>query len=166
MITLTTPGGSEHKVKRQGDDLLLDGHPVNWDMIKTGTNRYHVLMNDKSFDAELLTVDEESKKVIVKINNKTIALKAETEYDLLLKKLGLDKAISKKVNELKAPMPGLVLKILVTEGQLLKPGDSILVLEAMKMENVLKCTGEATIKSIKVKPGDKVEKNQLLVVMN
>ena len=92
-------------------------------------------------------------------------MKVEDEYDQLLHKLGMDKALTKKVNELKAPMPGLVLRILVEEGQAIKQGDSLLVLEAMKMENVLKSMGDGVIKQLKVKAGDKVEKNQLLIVM-
>ena len=85
--------------------------------------------------------------------------------DQLLKKLGMDKALTKKANELKAPMPGLVLRILTEEGRAIKQGDSLLVLEAMKMENVLKSMGDGIIKQLKVKAGDKVEKNQLLIVM-
>jgi biotin carboxyl carrier protein len=71
--------------------------------------------------------------------------------------------LSNKVNDLKAPMPGLVLKVLVAEGAEVKKGDTLLVLEAMKMENNIKATHDVNIKQILIKPGDKVEKNQTLI---
>jgi biotin carboxyl carrier protein len=77
--------------------------------------------------------------------------------------LGLDNLQSSKVAELKAPMPGLVLSVLVKEGDEVKKGDNLFVLEAMKMENIIKSPADVTIKSIKIKASDKVEKNQVLI---
>jgi biotin carboxyl carrier protein len=60
-------------------------------------------------------------------------------------------------------MPGMVLSVSVAEGQQVQKGDPLLVLEAMKMENVIKSPGEGTVKSIAVKAGAAVEKNALLI---
>jgi biotin carboxyl carrier protein len=57
----------------------------------------------------------------------------------------------------------LVLSVLVKEGDEVKKGDNLFVLEAMKMENIIKSPADVTIKSIKIKPSDKVEKNQVLI---
>ncbi|HNH66215.1 MAG TPA: biotin/lipoyl-binding protein, partial [Bacteroidia bacterium] len=73
---------------------------------------------------------------------------------------------AQKVNDLKAPMPGLVLDILVSEGQTIQKGDSLLVLEAMKMENNLKAINDAVVKKINVSKGDKVEKNTVLIELS
>jgi biotin carboxyl carrier protein len=81
----------------------------------------------------------------------------------LLHSLGLDSLASKKVNDIKAPMPGMVLNILVTEGQEVKKGDGLIVLEAMKMENILKSPTDGVIKKIAITKGVAVEKNQLLI---
>ena len=70
---------------------------------------------------------------------------------------------SAKVNDLKAPMPGLIVDIKVKVGDTVKKGDIILILEAMKMENVLKATGEGIIKAIKIAPKQNVEKNQVMI---
>ena len=83
--------------------------------------------------------------------------------DELLHELGMDAIASTKVNDLKAPMPGLVLDILVKEGEKINKGDTLIVLEAMKMENSLKAIADATVKKISVKKGNTVEKNQVLV---
>ncbi|HNM32873.1 MAG TPA: biotin/lipoyl-binding protein, partial [Chitinophagales bacterium] len=65
----------------------------------------------------------------------------------------------------KAPMPGLVLDILVEAGQAVNKGDNLIILEAMKMENIIKASGSGTVKSIHVQKKDAVEKNQLLIEM-
>lgn len=64
---------------------------------------------------------------------------------------------------LKAPMPGLVVRIAVEEGSKVEAGSPLVVLEAMKMENELRATGPAVVKGVKVKPGQPVEKGQVLV---
>jgi biotin carboxyl carrier protein len=61
-------------------------------------------------------------------------------------------------------MPGLILSVAVAEGQEVKKGDPLLILEAMKMENVIKAPADATVKVIKVRKGDSVDKNQVLVL--
>jgi biotin carboxyl carrier protein len=60
-------------------------------------------------------------------------------------------------------MPGLIIDLKIKTGDIVKPGDPLLILEAMKMENILKSPGEGTIKNVKVKKGDNVEKGQVLI---
>lgn len=64
---------------------------------------------------------------------------------------------------LKAPMPGLVVRVMAEAGQLVGAGEGVLVLEAMKMENELKAAGRAVVKVVHVAPGQAVEKGQVLV---
>ena len=82
-----------------------------------------------------------------------------------IKSLGIDAGAEKKINDIKAPMPGLVLKVLVKDGDVIKKGDNLLVLEAMKMENSIKAPADATIKAVKITAGDKVEKNQVMILL-
>jgi biotin carboxyl carrier protein len=70
---------------------------------------------------------------------------------------------SAKISEIKAPMPGLVLKVFVLEGTAVQKGDNLFVLEAMKMENIIKSPADVVVKAVKIKPGDKVEKGQVLI---
>jgi biotin carboxyl carrier protein len=64
---------------------------------------------------------------------------------------------------LKAPMPGLVVRVLVVPGQRVEAGASLVVLEAMKMENDLKAAGAGTVESVRVRAGQTVEKGMVLV---
>jgi biotin carboxyl carrier protein len=84
-------------------------------------------------------------------------------FDDLLKELGMDAAASLKVGDLKAPMPGLVVDIPVKEGDTVSKGDTLVILEAMKMENALKAVADATVKKIAVTKGQAVDKNTLLI---
>jgi biotin carboxyl carrier protein len=77
--------------------------------------------------------------------------------------MGLDMSAMQKAEPIKAPMPGMVLKVLVTVGQQINKGDGLIVLEAMKMENILKATATATVKSIKATERTAVEKGAILI---
>jgi biotin carboxyl carrier protein len=80
--------------------------------------------------------------------------------------LGFENAQAGKVAELKAPMPGLVLKILVEQDQVVSKGENLLILEAMKMENMIKSPADGIIKRLLVTTGDKIEKNTVLIEFN
>ncbi|MBN8701813.1 MAG: acetyl-CoA carboxylase biotin carboxyl carrier protein subunit [Bacteroidetes bacterium] len=149
--------------KQNGYEITANSKKIILDCIKTAGNHYHVLSDNKSYNVELIAIDKLTKEVVLKINGIKYELKLKDKYDLLLESLGMDTASNSKINELKAPMPGLVIDILVKDGDSIKKGDSLLVLEAMKMENILKSPADATIKSIEVKKGNAVEKNQVLV---
>ena len=77
--------------------------------------------------------------------------------------MGFEIGATKKINEIKAPMPGLILSVDVKVGQEVKEDDALLVLEAMKMENVLTSPRNGIIKSISITKGETVNKNQLLI---
>ena len=75
----------------------------------------------------------------------------------------MDTTQSNVVKEIKAPMPGSILNILVEAGQEVKAGDQLLILEAMKMENVIKSPGDGVVAKIHVDEKQSVEKNQVLI---
>ncbi|MFM8685637.1 MAG: acetyl-CoA carboxylase biotin carboxyl carrier protein subunit, partial [Bacteroidota bacterium] len=91
------------------------------------------------------------------------SLPIKNKRELLLASIQGAGTKDRKQTALKAPMPGLVLRVLVTEGQLLQAGDPILVLESMKMENVLRAQSDSTVFSIVIQPGEAVEKGQILI---
>lgn len=140
-----------------GNDFLLDIDVKN-------KRHFNVISNFKSYNVEVLKIDKESKTVEISLNGKTSVVSLSDKFDELLKSLGLDNQAAKKVAELKAPMPGLVIEINVTAGDTISKGDPILVLEAMKMENIIKSPTDGIIKKINIIKGVAVEKNQVLIM--
>lgn len=163
MYKIKVNGSYNFELASQNDLLTLNGQEIFADIYQINISTFSVILNNRSYRAELIDFDRNEKVCKFKINNNYYHLQITDRYDDLLKKLGLDVADIKKVIELKAPMPGMVLKIFVNEGDEVKKGDNLLVLEAMKMENILKSPENLKIRSINVSPSQKVEKNQLMI---
>lgn len=139
------------------------GKDLAFDMIEVKNNCFHIIRNNRSFTAEVVNHNPAEKTFQIKINQTLYSVAVKDKYDELLHQLGLDKAMSQKLSNIKAPMPGLVLNILVGEGADVKKGDALLVLEAMKMENILKSPADGKVKKVSVQKGMAVEKNQVLI---
>jgi len=135
------------------------------DITRYSSSEFHILKNSRSFKAELQHSNFLEKTYTIKINSKPYQVKISNELDLLIEEMGLSLAAAQVFNDIKAPMPGLILDVLVEEGQEVKEGDYLLVLEAMKMENTLTAPRDGIVKSIGVKKGKTVDKNQLLIEM-
>jgi biotin carboxyl carrier protein len=150
-------------IESSGDATHINGAPLSWDLVELKAGHFHILYQNKSYQAEVVKMDYTAKSVVLKINNHRYTIDLKDKFDLLLEKMGISSASAGKVNNVKAPMPGLIINLKVSEGDNVKAGDQLLILEAMKMENILKSPGDGVIKKIKVKKGDSVEKNQILI---
>ena len=148
---------------RAADTITLNEQPFVWDIADLGAGRFHVLHEGRSFNAEVVSVDYATKNVVLKINGQRVELNAKDRFDLLLERLGMSNTAAAKVNELKAPMPGLIVDIRVVPGQTVQKGEPLLVLEAMKMENILKAPADGIVGTLKVNLRDNVQKGQVLV---
>lgn len=154
----------DFEVDRKGDTLLVNNKTINADIKQLNDLLYHVINENGSYNVEVVSFDREAKTAEIKVNNNIYTLTAKDQFDVLLDKMGLSNLMAAKVSEIKAPMPGMVLKVLVEEGAEVKKGENLFVLEAMKMENIIKSPADVTVKTIKIKPGDKVEKGQILMM--
>jgi biotin carboxyl carrier protein len=130
---------------------------------KIAPNKLLILVNGETFTTTLLSENRDEKTVEILLNGKKTTVKIKEPLDDLLHDMGLDTLAQKGVANIKAPMPGLVLDISVSEGAAVKKGDKILVLEAMKMENAIKSSGDGIVARVLVSKGQTVEKNQVLV---
>ena len=145
------------------DSITINGQPFAWDIAVLGESRYHVLYRGKSYNAELVNADYATKTFVLSINGQRLELRAQDRFDQLLERMGLSSASATKVNDLKAPMPGLIVDIRVQPGQTVQKGDPLLVLEAMKMENILKAPADGVVGSVKVDLRANVNKGQVLI---
>ncbi len=152
-----------YSVEKTDDVLHVNGKPIHWDLKWISNRKVHLIHENKSIEAELLEVDKETKSVQIRIGNKVSTLQLKDNSDLMLEKLGMNIAASTGIKDIKAPMPGLILDLKVKVGDEVKKGDVVLILEAMKMENIIKAAGDGIVKSVKVNLKDSVEKNQVLI---
>tara|TARA_R110002095_G_scaffold11342_2_gene16046 strand:+ start:88 stop:576 length:489 start_codon:yes stop_codon:yes gene_type:complete len=135
----------------------------NFDAVKTSDSHYHILQDNKSFKVEINEANFNTKSYQVKVNNNLYNTHIFNDLDILIKEMGFAIGSTKHVNSIKAPMPGLILEINVKVGQEVKEDEPLLILEAMKMENIIISPRDGIIKSISVNKTDAVEKNQLLI---
>ncbi len=160
--------GRAFEVSGMAPELNLNGQPVAVSFLPVpGQPRtYSLLVGEQSYTVEVVSQQAEEKTMLVRFRGREYSLQVLTETDRWLKKLGLNAGVAKKLNELKAPMPGLVLRLLVHEGDEVKKNDPLLVLESMKMENVIKSPGQGVLGKILVAPGQTVEKGDLMLRFN
>lgn len=134
------------------------------DVVETSLNNYHVLQDNTSIKAKITASDFNKKTYTVKVNSNSYDVVINNQLDQQIEALGFEIGASKQVNDVKAPMPGLILEITVKESETVNEGDPLLILEAMKMENVLTSPRDGVVKTISVKQGETVDKNALLII--
>lgn len=164
MIKAIVNGKSSFTVN-QGEQLTCNDKVVDWSGVQLPNGDFSIIMDGRSYTAQVLKLDKETKTVQLQIEQQVYEVAIEEPIDQLLASMGIKDALVKKINDIKAPMPGLVLKVLVTPGQTIKKGDPVLILEAMKMENVFKSATDAVVKEIRVKERTAVEKGEVLIVL-
>lgn len=165
MLQIKVNNGSPFEIEKEGTQWLINGHAADADIQWQPNGQVSLLLDHKSYTGQVEKIDKENKELVLRIEGQRYTLSIREDIDLLLDKMGINLAAMQKAAPLKAPMPGLVLKVLVAPGQVVNKGDGLLILEAMKMENVLKATGTATIKAIKAEEKSAVEKGAVLIEM-
>lgn len=155
----------------EGKEIEMENPDGSW--VPKGAGTYSIsslsggekfmVLNGETFTATLLEVNREEKLVTLLVNGKKTEVKIKEPMDDLLHSMGLDKLTSHKAASIKAPMPGLVLEVSVQPGDQVKKGDKVLVLEAMKMENIIKAAGDGVVSNVMVSKGHTVDKNQTLI---
>ncbi len=144
-------------------EILLNNEPIELDMLQVSSEKYHIIQDNKSYNLEVLDSDFKKKHFKIKVNEEVFVLDLKDELDIQLQEMGMSVANSEKMGNVTAPMPGLVLKLLVSPGDEVKKGDSLVILEAMKMENIIKSAGDGVVKSVLVSQNDAVDKNQVII---
>ena len=150
-------------IEVKGQKVIVNGETALIDSVELNKNSSHLLYQNKSYTVEVVELNPEEKTAVVKVNGVAYSLNIKDQYDQLLKQLGMDNLAGSKILQVKAPMPGLVLSVLIAEGDEVKKGDNLLVLEAMKMETEIQAPGDGVVTEIECGKGDKVTPEQVLI---
>ncbi len=150
--------GRKYTVKIK-DERLAVAH-----LLELSGGVYALFMDHKPF---LIGSESASDGYIeLTVNSNRFRASARSEREENIRQIIGSKAVSRgEAGEVKAPMPGLIVKIITNEGEPVRKGQGIIVLEAMKMENEIKAVLNGSVMKCYVAPGDAVSKNQLLMTI-
>lgn len=133
------------------------------DILQTSASTFHILKEGKKIPVELVQNNFQKRSYVLKVHNESFEVVLKNDLDQLIGDMGFSVGSSKSVSSIIAPMPGLILELKVTEGQEVKEDDPLLILEAMKMENIITSPRDGIVKNITIKKGDTVDKKQLMI---
>lgn len=160
----------ESTIKEQSFDIEIDenktraiinGEELPFEIISGENGRFLFKTGTKMYKID--NISRDNKEITFSLNGTFLTASVKDGQDLLLEKLGFKSELEASIGNLKAPMPGKILDILVDEGTEVALGDPVMILEAMKMENELKSPADGILETLHVQKGDNVEKNQLLL---
>lgn len=160
-------GDNEYVAHTESDDyrhIIINGKPMEVELLKKyHDNIYSFAVNQKLFQVDMDFDDHN--KMSITFDGLSYDVEITNSTKKLLEKFIRDSGVMKGsgAGVVKAPMPGLVVKSFVKVGDHVQPGDKLIIVEAMKMENVLKSTVAGEVKEVKVKEGSAVDKDAVLI---
>jgi biotin carboxyl carrier protein len=155
-----------YKVKIDGEEIMVTQQDLDAMDNHNTPEGYHVLELKKAYHVTTPKIGLNPKTGTIHVNNKRFRFDIMDQYDQLVNSMGLDAIAEVKVTDIIAPMPGLILDIMVKAGDEIEAGRSILILEAMKMENVIKAEGNGIVKSVNFEVGATVNKGAVIIEMD
>lgn len=152
-----------YELEKDGIGFEINGEKVAMDILPHRDGEFHIISRDQSITAKVLAFDPVKKSLTISLCGQVFNLEIREEHDELLEKINFATGNGQNHEKILSPMPGLIQKILVNEYDDIQSGDPVLVLNAMKMENVLKSPVSGKVKDIFVKEGEQVEKGKVLI---
>jgi biotin carboxyl carrier protein len=167
---------TEHIITVQDNDddnhgytVELDGRVYHVDAHAMPSEIVSALIDNKSYDLDLEKTnphDSLDGRLGVRVRGRVVYLEMLDERRKKMKDAQMTRFSESGLVRIVSPMPGKILRVLAKEGQSVKEGDGLVVVEAMKMENELRAPRDGTVKSILAKPGDSVDSSALLMTID
>lgn len=164
MKYVTSTGDESFEIEINGEnDLLVNGQRMVIDFRSVvGQSVYSLIVNGRSYEA-LVQPTEEGLEVL--LHGQLFQVSIEDERQRRLRQSTGSVTVRRGEFHLKAPMPGLIVTVHVRDGQEVKKGDRMIVLESMKMQNEISSPTDGTVRTLRIKPGDSVDQNQVLLTL-
>ncbi len=148
---------SEREVTVDGRCLSIDFQSV------AGQPVYSLIIDGRSYEAYVHPAPDGLEVVLA---GRLYHVVVEDERERRLRLASVGAAVTSGDLNLRAPMPGLVVAVPVSQGQTVERGTDLVILESMKMQNELKAPRAGTVTQVRVRPGDRVDQNQVLMVLS
>ena len=156
-VTIINDRNFEIEIDNDGS-VLVNGEARDVDFLNLGGSLFSLITENKSLEA---VIDDDEGKIAVMMSGRLFETQVLDERAMLLmQRRGAPVAGSGEVN---APMPGLIVEVTVEQGAAVAQGETLIILESMKMQNELKSQADGVVRSIHVEAGQAVDKNDLLV---
>lgn len=141
----------------------LDRKNLDLEIFEEEGNILRFRVDGKNYEAECIKLDAQKKVITIFLNGTPFQINIQDHIDLLIEEMGLETSQNQDVKEILAPMPGQVQKVLVEKGQEVNEGDGLLILVAMKMENLIKSPISGIIDEVLISDEQIVDKNQEMI---
>ena len=163
---VATIDNNENEVKITADGgqnftMLINGKKIEADFVKTGHNLYSLIIDNKSYEIDIYFDGE---KYDVLVNGDHFAVEVFDELKKMLRDRVTKGLQGRQI--ISTPMPGLVTKVMVQEGQEVEEGTPLLILVAMKMENQIKSPKKGVVQNLYVAPNQTVSIGDKLVIID
>ncbi len=156
-------GQTEYEIEIRDNQVFVDGEPVEVDLRQSGgAELYSILYNGRSYE---LLIEAQRFAYGVTLRGERFDVQVEDERTRRLNMGRKMISIPEGEMAVTAPIPGLIVKILVQPGDEIVEEQPLVILEAMKMENEIRAVRSGVVKSIAVQPGERVEQNAVLLVL-
>jgi biotin carboxyl carrier protein len=150
--------------KGSGDLLfVIDDQKYNLKLLKSTSNEFEFILENTYHYVKILPSTETKYKVY--IDGIVVEIKKHSKITEIIEKTLKSKGTTYQANSVTSQIPGRVVKIAVSNGDKIKEGDPIVVLESMKMQIAIKSQKDGTIKEIKVKEGSTVSRNEVVAII-
>ena len=158
-------GDRRVEVEIEGDGVTVDGAPVDAHVVDVEGTPVRLVTVGDQVHRVLARRHPERGRYTLSLDGHRYEVEALDERTRTIREMTTAAAGPKGPAPLVAPMPGLVVRVLVQAGDQVVPGQGLVVVEAMKMENELRASAAAAVKAVLVQPGQAVEKGAVLVEM-
>jgi len=144
-------------------EQVAPGSEESWDWKQLAPGVFDVRMGNRNVRIERMDGPDEKGNVTIRVNGVVQALQVLGPQQLLLESMGMSENVETQEKHVESPMPGKILQVMVATGTEVDEGDPLLVLEAMKMENVIRAPRSGVIAVVQAQVGEAVEKAATLV---
>ena len=153
------------EVEIDGDGVRVGGRPVDAHVVEVEGTPVRLVTVGEQVHRVLALRHADRGRYTLSLDGHRYEVEALDERTRTIREMTAAASGPKGPAPLVAPMPGLVVRVLVQPGDQVAPGQGLVVVEAMKMENELRATAPATVKAVHAQPGQAVEKGAVLVEM-
>jgi biotin carboxyl carrier protein len=159
----TRVDSTEYEVEINGENILLNGEPVNVDLMRSGAAElYSVLFGGRSYE---MLVNSDRFNYTINVRGVQFQVQVEDERARRMNRARRLPTLPDGELAITAPIPGLVVRVLVAEGDAIEEGQPVVLLEAMKMENELRAVRGGIVRSVLVAGGQRVDQNAPLLIL-